>query len=169
MFSCTGSRRTVIKKQARRGYSNQLQFKTCESRRCNPCARKTIVNSSQQQPDRKTKNPLDFRSEGLCFFGFLAEWTGLEPATPGVTGRYSNQLNYHSTTAKIIAWLFDRLQVWARRCRKKAPRPDRALAAAHQTPRESGHACSSLDGVGDSLVRHDGCHREIGLGGLWHW
>jgi hypothetical protein len=24
----------------------------------------------------------------------LAEWTGLEPATPGVTGRYSNQLNY---------------------------------------------------------------------------
>jgi hypothetical protein len=30
----------------------------------------------------------------------MAEWTGLEPATPGVTGRYSNQLNYHS-------WLFN--------------------------------------------------------------
>ena len=29
-------------------------------------------------------------------FWMLAEWTGLEPATPGVTGRYSNQLNYHS-------------------------------------------------------------------------
>ncbi len=29
-------------------------------------------------------------------FSLLAEWTGLEPATPGVTGRYSNQLNYHS-------------------------------------------------------------------------
>ena len=26
----------------------------------------------------------------------MADWTGLEPATPGVTGRYSNQLNYHS-------------------------------------------------------------------------
>ncbi|SOZ07775.1 hypothetical protein CBM2597_A90381 [Cupriavidus taiwanensis] len=26
----------------------------------------------------------------------VAEWTGLEPATPGVTGRYSNRLNYHS-------------------------------------------------------------------------
>src|SRR5512135_1122143 len=26
----------------------------------------------------------------------MAEWTGLEPATPGVTGRYSNRLNYHS-------------------------------------------------------------------------
>ena len=30
------------------------------------------------------------------FFFLLAERTGLEPATPGVTGRYSNQLNYHS-------------------------------------------------------------------------
>ena len=31
-------------------------------------------------------------------FLFVAEWTGLEPATPGVTGRYSNQLNYHSAS-----------------------------------------------------------------------
>ena len=29
-------------------------------------------------------------------FSIVAEWTGLEPATPDVTGRYSNQLNYHS-------------------------------------------------------------------------
>ncbi len=28
--------------------------------------------------------------------GFNAEWTGLEPATSCVTGRHSNQLNYHS-------------------------------------------------------------------------
>jgi hypothetical protein len=34
---------------------------------------------------------------GRPFFQ-VAEWTGLEPATPGVTGRYSNQLNYHSIT-----------------------------------------------------------------------
>ncbi len=34
--------------------------------------------------------------EGAFLHAFLAEWTGLEPATPGVTGRYSNQLNYHS-------------------------------------------------------------------------
>jgi hypothetical protein len=26
----------------------------------------------------------------------VAEWTGLEPATSGVTGQHSNQLNYHS-------------------------------------------------------------------------
>ena len=27
----------------------------------------------------------------------MAQRTGLEPATPGVTGRYSNQLNYRCT------------------------------------------------------------------------
>ena len=32
----------------------------------------------------------------------LAEWTGLEPATPGVTGRYSNQLNYHSALVQRV-------------------------------------------------------------------
>ncbi len=35
----------------------------------------------------------------------LAEWTGLEPATPGVTGRYSNQLNYHSRMYYICSLL----------------------------------------------------------------
>ena len=34
--------------------------------------------------------------KSLIYKDILAEWTGLEPATPGVTGRYSNQLNYHS-------------------------------------------------------------------------
>ena len=32
----------------------------------------------------------------------LAERTGLEPATPGVTGRYSNQLNYRSKTVLLL-------------------------------------------------------------------
>jgi hypothetical protein len=31
----------------------------------------------------------------------MAERTGLEPATPGVTGRYSNQLNYRSVEAYV--------------------------------------------------------------------
>ncbi len=35
------------------------------------------------------------------FLLYLAERTGLEPATPGVTGRYSNQLNYRSVLDKI--------------------------------------------------------------------
>ncbi len=33
----------------------------------------------------------------------MAEWTGLEPATPGVTGRYSNQLNYHSAVVNSLS------------------------------------------------------------------
>ncbi len=33
----------------------------------------------------------------------MAEWTGLEPATSGVTGRRSNQLNYHSAVAARAA------------------------------------------------------------------
>ena len=32
----------------------------------------------------------------------MAERTGLEPATTGVTGRYSNQLNYRSTYLRYI-------------------------------------------------------------------
>jgi hypothetical protein len=32
----------------------------------------------------------------------MAERTGLEPATPGVTGRYSNQLNYRSFCCKTL-------------------------------------------------------------------
>ena len=32
----------------------------------------------------------------------MAQRTGLEPATPGVTGRYSNQLNYHCTKPRVV-------------------------------------------------------------------
>ena len=43
---------------------------------------------------QKVENPC--KSRTYKGFYIMAEWTGLEPATPGVTGRYSNQLNYHS-------------------------------------------------------------------------
>ena len=32
----------------------------------------------------------------------MAERTGFEPATPGVTGRYSNQLNYRSELSRKL-------------------------------------------------------------------
>gem|GEM_PF-364261 len=41
------------------------------------------------------------RRTTVRLFSCLAERTGLEPATPGVTGRYSNQLNYRS---KILSF-----------------------------------------------------------------
>src|ERR1700761_3969948 len=46
-------------------------------------------------PYARLRAPPGGAARGL-FVGEMAEWTGLEPATPGVTGRYSNQLNYHS-------------------------------------------------------------------------
>ncbi len=39
-------------------------------------------------------------SDGNC--QQVAERTGLEPATPGVTGRYSNQLNYRSGISTMV-------------------------------------------------------------------
>jgi hypothetical protein len=33
----------------------------------------------------------------------FAVWTGLEPATPCVTGRYSNQLNYQTHCSIAVA------------------------------------------------------------------
>ena len=38
----------------------------------------------------------------------MAERTGLEPATPGVTGRYSNQLNYRSMRFVAKLWWVER-------------------------------------------------------------
>ena len=39
---------------------------------------------------------------GLYLYMLLAERTGLEPATLGVTGRYSNQLNYRSVYSIML-------------------------------------------------------------------
>ena len=52
------------------------------------------VNDLTELPNHLMKKTPAF----LQVLDLLAEWTGLEPATPGVTGRYSNQLNYHSKT-----------------------------------------------------------------------
>ena len=45
----------------------------------------------------KTKAPLWGALEDM------AEWTGLEPATSGVTGQHSNRLNYHSAELAMIS------------------------------------------------------------------
>ena len=41
----------------------------------------------------------------MHLYDVLAERTGLEPATPGVTGRYSNQLNYRSFYYALLRFL----------------------------------------------------------------
>ena len=54
-----------------------------------------VAPANRKAGSRKMKKPLQV-SDLQRLSMYLAEWTGLEPATPGVTGRYSNQLNYHS-------------------------------------------------------------------------
>ena len=44
-----------------------------------------------------TRRKGHFHSQTKGLLNKLARWTGLEPATPCVTGKYSNQLNYHRT------------------------------------------------------------------------
>ena len=65
------------------------------------CRFKRLATNSYARLKIQIKNAPNGR-----FFELMAEWTGLEPATPGVTGRYSNQLNYHS-----IATLFCRCRL----------------------------------------------------------
>ena len=36
----------------------------------------------------------------------MAQRTGLEPATPGVTGRYSNRLNYRCASVGLASEIF---------------------------------------------------------------
>ncbi len=60
------------------------------------------MSADPQRTARSTRRrPQNPKSPALRQ-GFLqvARWTGLEPATPGVTGRYSNQLSYHRAFAR---------------------------------------------------------------------
>ena len=55
-----------------------------------------LVAHASAPPERARKRKSRCAFMTCSGFSNLAERTGLEPATPGVTGRYSNQLNYHS-------------------------------------------------------------------------
>ena len=56
-----------------------------------------LTHVGVNSPAQKRKNPPHFHAKGIAF----AVWTGLEPATPCVTGRYSNQLNYQTVFSAI--------------------------------------------------------------------
>jgi hypothetical protein len=56
-----------------------------------------IVRSGARVRETRGQEKSHRMMHAMAFLESLAEWTGLEPATPGVTGRYSNQLNYHSS------------------------------------------------------------------------
>ena len=61
------------------------------------------IDDNKTVTNWKLSNDESARSGALVCL--LAERTGLEPATPGVTGRYSNQLNYRSVIRVLGARL----------------------------------------------------------------
>jgi hypothetical protein len=73
----------------------------CKRPACAPVARLRYTALAQAQtvalnPACKRSTIAENKNAPCGAFYCLAERTGLEPATPGVTGRYSNQLNYRS-------------------------------------------------------------------------
>ena len=60
----------------------------------------------------------------------MAEWTGLEPATSGVTGQHSNRLNYHSAETNIIACEYGARNTFWWALRGSNPRPAPCKGAA---------------------------------------
>ena len=48
------------------------------------------------------KKASSFLRRLLKLLTLIAVWTGLEPATPCVTGMYSNQLNYQTNILKLF-------------------------------------------------------------------
>ena len=59
----------------------------------------------------KKKKPLIIKRLSEAF----AVWTGLEPATPCVTGRYSNQLNYQTSLMRMqiyTEWWIAQIYSW---------------------------------------------------------
>jgi hypothetical protein len=77
----------------------------------------------------------------------MAERTGLEPATPGVTGRYSNQLNYRSDSRRVLEEFQDLSlseagPVTPLRTRGRIVTDGRGLRQAFWGPwRASGYSC----------------------------
>jgi hypothetical protein len=52
----------------------------------------------------------------------MAEWTGLEPATSGVTGQHSNRLNYHSALKQPgMPYNSTALNLWKNKGARKRP------------------------------------------------
>ena len=81
---------------------------------CKGAALPTELNTRILFPDSRHPSMMNFGNKKTSRTRFfvrdafnsitlvLAERTGLEPATPGVTGRYSNQLNYRSKTVLLL-------------------------------------------------------------------
>jgi hypothetical protein len=74
------------------GWSGELAFPLCG------CVAKCFLFSDHRLETSFRRFPENKKPDDLSSgFASLAVRTGLEPATHGVTGRYSNQLNYRTS------------------------------------------------------------------------
>src|SRR6185312_10875490 len=71
-------------------------FRRAECGRCRLVPQRTVTLFRQVPDHRAHKKPVHDRLSKANVDSELAERTGLEPATSGVTGQHSNQLNYRS-------------------------------------------------------------------------
>ena len=60
-----------------------------------------ILRCPRQTPDRQNRKPLYTTNAPHFHERHLAVRKGLEPSTPGVTGPYSNQLNYRTRSCCV--------------------------------------------------------------------
>jgi hypothetical protein len=104
------SREELMSRSTERGEKREKAMRMSSTRRCTLGAHGAASLRSSTRTHCKTR-PLTVRipnsgirqrktSQRLRTnpLNLMAERTGLEPATPGVTGRYSDQLNYRSAT-----------------------------------------------------------------------
>ena len=75
---------------------NQLSYAPVSFLSADYCVRLRIFSRSLPQGNSLLQSLSSLFSTKIFRRTFVAVRTGLEPATPGVTGRYSNQLNYRT-------------------------------------------------------------------------
>ena len=79
---------------------NQLSYAPVSFLFADNCVRLCIFSRSLPQGNSLFQSLSSLFSTKINF-NILAVRTGLEPATPGVTGRYSNQLNYRTNCSVL--------------------------------------------------------------------
>ena len=86
---------------------NQLSYAPDSFLFADYCVRLRIFSRSLPQGNSLLQSLSSLFSTKINF-NIFAVRTGLEPATPGVTGRYSNQLNYRTNCSSYIRFLFQK-------------------------------------------------------------
>ena len=92
---------------------NQLSYAPVSFLFADYCVRLRIFSRSLPQGNSLLQSLSSLFSTKINI-NIFAVRTGLEPATPGVTGRYSNQLNYRTNCSVLKRFCRTRMQRYAK-------------------------------------------------------